>query len=253
MGIERLQPTEEQKQFLVTAIERDNASAVAQLIKRFGLEVWLTHKRYEKRDTGTVIHAMAGTPVHIAAFLGKDALAVLLLQQGAQRWTSIASFGTAEEEADGESELQTVALVEHAVRNKLPLLTRALMELAPDIDWNHLNSVTSKWGGTFNDDTLFDKFRTFKDNLDFVGQVGLFAGLVRQSQVKVAAVDGTFEVRINGCVIGYYPTMASGIAKVAATLGLEPITPLATPPAPPATDASLKQRVTDSVVDDIPY
>lgn len=253
MGIERLQPTEEQRKFFVTAIERDHAVAVAGLIKRFGLELWLTHTRLEPRQTGTIIHKMSGGPLNIAAFLGKDDLAVSLLQQGAQPLTSLASSGTAEDHADGDTNSATCAVIEHAWDNKMPKLARALMEQPGGVDWNYASAVSTRWCSGFADDSLFNKVRRFKDSLEFFGEVGLFAGRVGQNKVRVVKVDGTFEVQLNGSITGYYPTMACGIAAVAKKLGLEPIVPL--PPVSLAArmpEASLAQSTSD-IADDIPY
>lgn len=224
MGIERFEASEEQKKHMVAAIERDDRALVKHLHQRLGNEVWLEHKRVEQRQSGAVVHGMAGNPLNIAAYLAKDELAVSLLQGTRDPWKGYVSFGAVNNDTD-DHDTATITVIEHALSNQLPGLTRALMERVPGIDWNHKNAVTT-FTGPFTDISLFDQLRSCQPTLDFVGTVGLFAGRVGQSLVRITARDSTFDLHLEGLFVGNYPTMAGSIAAVADILDMEPIEPV---------------------------
>jgi hypothetical protein len=252
MGIERLEATDEQRKYLVTAIEREADTAVASLLQRFGREVWLKHRRVEQREPCNVFHEIQGTALNIAAHLGKDALAATLVRQGAEVKTGYTYFGAVDDENEDEGyDVTTVTVIDDAVRNKLVWLARALMERSPGVDWNHQNSHTAR--GDFNsmlDDSLFNHTRRFETTLEFLEEVGLFAGKVGQSMVRITGAAGSFNVVMDGLDKGYYPTMGAGLAAVATELGMEAIEPIPPlPPSLPATNVSFGH----SPEDDIPY
>lgn len=248
MGIERFNPTDEQRQFLVTAMERDNAVAVSTLLKRFGMEVWLKHREVEPRKTGAVFRELQGTVLSMAAYLRKDALAVSLLKYGAEPQQSYFYNGVV---GDEDCDVTTVTVIGLALQNELSKLTLALMERPKGIDWNHRNAYSAAGSITeYHDDTLFDSCRRFEATREFLGKVGIFAGQVGQSMVRINGVPGYFKVVINDVDKGYFPTMGAGLDAVARELGMEPIVPL---PPPPAAPVARECDLLSCVEDDIPY
>lgn len=199
------------------AIEENDLAALKVLVQQHGTAVELTFRKSEEMMPEEFCQVrLRGEPLNIAVYLRREELAIFLLEQGAV--PKSASYSS---EHCGDWSQHEVTPMESATSFEMKALTKALMEGPHLFNWAETPCVDrSDWGGSSENVSIFQQLLTRKDVMQFMGEVGIFRGMVAGRLVEVKRRDHDFAIFMDGAIEHIEQSMEASLRWVWDKLGL---------------------------------